>query len=68
MSKKVISKNNAENRQKSHDFFFQGQKIKPVKLILSNKSFLAAEFFENNKLVKLNDKILTWKQAISIQR
>ncbi len=65
MSKKLSSKNNAEIRQKSKEFLFQGKKIKPVKLILSNKSFLAAEFFENNKLVKLDGKILSWKQAIS---
>ena len=43
MSKaKTASKNNPTSREQAKEFFFQGQKIKPVKLITPKFSFLAA--------------------------
>ena len=44
------SKNNIASRGKTKEFVHNGKKIKPVKLISANSTFLAAEY-ENGDLV-----------------
>ncbi len=41
---KTASKNNPTTRGSAKEYFFGGQKIKPVKLIMDNGSFFGAEF------------------------
>lgn len=61
---KTASKNNPTSREQSKEFFFQGQKIKPVKLITSKFSFLAAEFDGSGDLVMGTDgQPLPWERA-----
>lgn len=48
---KVASKNNPEGRSKAKEYFFNGTKIKPVKLITRSQSFLAAEYDGTGDLV-----------------
>lgn len=65
MSKaKTASKNNPNSREQAKDFFFDGKKIKPVKLVTKNSSFLAAEFDGSGDLVvDTNGAPLTWDKA-----
>ena len=65
MSKaKTASKNNPTAREQAKEFFFQGQKIKPVKLITPKFSFLAAEFDGSGDLVVDTDgQPLPWDRA-----
>ena len=65
MSKaKTASKNNPTSREQAKEFFFQGQKIKPVKLITPKFSFLAAEFDSSGDLVMGTDgQPLPWDRA-----
>jgi hypothetical protein len=67
MSKaKTASKNNPTSREQAKEFFYQGQKIKPVKLITPQYSFLAAEFDGSGDLVLGPDnKPLPWDSAKS---
>lgn len=52
MSKaKTASKNNPTTREQAKEFFYQGQKIKPVKLVAGRSVFLAAEFDGSGDLV-----------------
>ena len=45
MSKaKIASKNNPEGRGQAKEYFHNGKKIKPVKLIANRRSFFAAEY------------------------
>lgn len=48
---KIASKNNPEGRGKVKEYFYQGQKIVPVKLILAKQSFFAAEYQDSGDLV-----------------
>lgn len=68
MSKaKIASKNNPEGRGQAKEFFFNGLKIKPVKLISNRRSFLAAEYDESGDLVTdQSGKILPWNNAKSL--
>ncbi len=65
MSKaKTASKNNPTAREQAREFFHKGQKIKPVKLITQEFSFLAAEFDGSGDLVlDLDGKPMTWQKA-----
>ncbi|MDX1916796.1 MAG: hypothetical protein SFT68_02295 [Rickettsiaceae bacterium] len=66
MSKaKTASKNNPTSREQAKEFFSNGQKIKPVKLVTNQTTFLAAEFEGSGDLVldSLGNP-LTWKKAI----
>ena len=69
MSKaKTASKNNPTSREQAKEFFYQGQKIKPVKLITPHYSFLAAEFDGSGDLVLGSDnKPLHWDSAKSVK-
>jgi len=61
---KTASKNNPTSREQAKEFFFQGQKIKPVKLITPKFSFLAAEFDGSGDLVMDADgQPLPWARA-----
>lgn len=61
---KTASKNNPTARAKAREYLFNGKKIKPVKFISSNSTFLAAEFEDSGDLVKGNDgQILSWSKA-----
>ncbi len=67
MSKaKTASKNNPTSREQAREFFFNQQKIKPVKLVTKQSSFLAAEFDGSGELVlDTNGSPLSWKKAAS---
>jgi hypothetical protein len=65
MSKaKTASKNNPTAREQAREFFYNGQKIKPVKLVTKQTSFLAAEFEGSGDLVvDGNGAPLSWEKA-----
>lgn len=65
MSKaKTASKNNPTAREQAREFFYDGQKIKPVKLVTKQTSFLAAEFEGSGDLVvDTNGSPLPWEKA-----
>ncbi|MBP7190326.1 MAG: hypothetical protein KA998_03705 [Rickettsiaceae bacterium] len=48
---KTASKNNPTTREQAKEFFYNGQKIKPVKLITGKSSFFAAEYDSSGDLV-----------------
>ncbi|MDN3030238.1 MULTISPECIES: hypothetical protein [Rickettsieae] len=65
MSKaKTASKNNPTSREQAKEYFYNGQKIKPVKFISGKSSFLAAEYDVSGDLVVGSDgKALPWGRA-----
>ncbi|WP_341756527.1 MULTISPECIES: hypothetical protein [unclassified Candidatus Tisiphia] len=65
MSKaKTASKNNPTSREQTKEYFHNGQKIKPVKLISGKFSFLAAEYDASGDLVIGSDgKALPWDRT-----
>jgi len=65
MSKaKIASKNNPEGRGQAKEYFHDGKKIKPVKLISGRRSFFAAEYEESgNLVVGPNGVELPWAAA-----
>ena len=66
MSKKAktASKNNPTAREQAKEYFYKGQKIKPVKLITNKSSFLAAEYDSSGDLVVGADGVaLPWDVA-----
>ncbi len=65
MSKaKTASKNNPVTREQAREYFYQGQKIKPVKLITDSSTFFAAEYDSSGDLVTdANGNPLTWNKA-----
>lgn len=61
---KTASKNNPTAREQAKEYFFNGQKIKPVKLITKQHSILAAEYENSGDLVVGSDgKALPWDIA-----
>ncbi len=61
---KTASKNNPTAREQAKEYFYNGQKIKPVKLISGKYSFLAAEYESNGDLVTgLDGTALPWDRA-----
>lgn len=61
---KTASKNNPTARQKEKEFFYNGQKIKPVKLVSQKGTFFAAEFDGSGDLVLGTDGApLPWDKA-----
>ena len=48
---KTASKNNPTSREQAKEYFHNGQKIRPVKLISTSNSFLAAEYEVSGDLV-----------------
>ena len=66
MSKgKTGSKNNIATRGKALEFLFNGQKIKPVKLITETSTFLAAEYESGDLVLGSNGTPLPWSVARS---
>jgi len=65
MSKaKIASKNNPEGRGQAKEYFHNGRKIKPVKLIASGKSFFAAEYEDSGELVlSQGGQTISWGSA-----
>lgn len=52
MSKaKTASKNNPITREQAREYFFNGKKIRPVKLISEKRSYFAAEYEDSGELV-----------------
>lgn len=52
MSKaKTASKNNPSSRESAKEFFCKGRKIRPVKLVTSKSTFLAAEYDDSGEVV-----------------
>ncbi len=68
MSKaKIASKNNPEGRGQAKEYFHDGKKIKPVKLIANRRSFFAAEYDESGDIVlDPNGIVLPWNSAKSL--
>ena len=68
MSKgKSVSKNNREGRGKSQEYFHNGKKIKPVKLVLEKQSFLGAEYEDSGDVVLgSNGKPSPWHSAKTV--
>jgi hypothetical protein len=67
MSKaKTASKNNPTSREQAREFFYNGQKIKPVKLVTRESSYLAAEYDGSGDLVLDDNGVaLPWEKAAS---
>jgi hypothetical protein len=65
MSKaKTASKNNPTTRTQAKEYFRHGRKIKPVRLISTQSSFLAAEYDDSGDLVLGENGIaLPWTRA-----
>jgi hypothetical protein len=61
---KIASKNNPEGRGQAKEFFHNGKKIKPVKVIADRQSFFAAEYEDSGEVViDQNGKVLPWGSA-----
>ncbi|MDR0296906.1 MAG: hypothetical protein LBH67_02940 [Rickettsia sp.] len=61
---KTASKNNPTSREQAKEYFHNGQKIRPVKLIFGKFSFLAAEYEVSGDLVIGSDgKALPWNRT-----
>lgn len=61
---KIASKNNPEGRGQAKEYFHNGKKIKPVKLVVDRRSYLAAEYDESGDLVMGADgHALPWASA-----
>jgi hypothetical protein len=61
---KTASKNNPVTREQAREYFYNGEKIKPVKLISGEYSFLAAEYETSGDLVLGADgAALPWARA-----
>ena len=61
---KIASKNNPEGRGQAKEYFYNGKKIKPVKLVSVKGSFFAAEYDDSGDLVIGNDGLaLPWASA-----
>ncbi|ADE30111.1 hypothetical protein [Rickettsia prowazekii] len=58
---KTASKNNPTSREQAKEYLHNGQKIKPVKLISAQNSFMAAEYESSGDLVVgSNNQPLPW--------
>lgn len=66
MSKaKTASKNNPTAREQAKEFFYNGQKVKPVKLVTKKSTFLAAELDGSGDLVlDASGAPMAWDKAI----
>jgi hypothetical protein len=62
---KTASKNNPTSRESAREFFFEGKKVKPAKLILENTSFLGAEY-ESGDIVVSNGTPMHWSNIVSM--
>ena len=61
---KIASKNNPEGRGQAREYFHNGKKIKPVKLITKTQSFFGAEYEDSGEVVvNQNGKPLPWESA-----
>lgn len=61
---KTASKNNPNARAQAREFTYNGQKIKPVKLITKKSTYLAAEYDGSGDIVLgADNKPLTWDIA-----
>jgi len=61
---KIASKNNPEGRGQAKEYFHNGKKIKPVKLITSTQSFFGAEYEDSGDVVvNQNGVPLPWESA-----
>ena len=61
---KIASKNNPEGRGQARECFYNGKKIKPVKLITKTQSFFGAEYEDSGEVaVSQNGNPLPWGSA-----
>ncbi|MFK7968491.1 MAG: hypothetical protein AB8B68_05035 [Rickettsiaceae bacterium] len=61
---KIASKNNPEGRGQAKEYLYNGQKIKPVKLVMGRRSYFAAEYDESGELVLGSDgQAMPWDSA-----
>jgi hypothetical protein len=65
MSKaKTASKNNPNSRESAKEFFYQGKKIKPVKVVTAKSCFFAAEYDGTGDIVMGADgHPIPWQKA-----
>jgi hypothetical protein len=65
---KTASKNNPSTREQAIEFFHNGKKIKPVKLVTQKSSFFAAEYDGSSTLVvDANGAPLPWGRAKNLK-
>lgn len=61
---KIASKNNPEGRGRAREYFHNGKKIKPVKLITQSQSFFGAEYDDSGEVVVGKDgNPIAWGSA-----
>ena len=61
---KTASKNNPNSRAQAKEFFFDGKKIKPTKVITDRSTFLGAEYDGSGDIVLSTDgNPLPWSKA-----
>ncbi len=61
---KTASKNNPTTREKAIEYFIEGKKIVPVKIVSEKSSFFAAEYEATGDLVfDINGLPLPWGRA-----
>jgi len=60
---KTASKNNPTSREQSKKYLLDGKEIKPVQIILQNKSFFGAEYDSGELIVNKKGSPLSWQQA-----
>ena len=61
---KTASKNNPNTREKAIEYFINGQKISPVKIVSGKSSFFGAEYEASGDLVVgPNNMPLPWDRA-----
>ncbi|MFO1129828.1 MAG: hypothetical protein U1E31_00405 [Rickettsiales bacterium] len=58
---KTASKNNPSSRVAVKKYFFQGQEVKPTKIVY-NTAFMGAENISNGEIIKdIYGAIMSWK-------
>jgi predicted extracellular nuclease len=60
---KTASKNNPTTREKAKDIFYNGQKIKPVKIIGENSTYIAAQYESGEVIEDAEGNALAWKEV-----
>ena len=60
---KVASRNNPSARGVSKEFKYNGQTIKPVKLVTEKSIYLAAEYENGELVIGINGSPLPWSTA-----
>jgi hypothetical protein len=66
MSKaKTASKNNPTKREKAKEFFFNGKKVKPVRLMMAGGDFMSGQYDDGSLVTNGAGGHLTWSDIVS---